>query len=200
MGFIHRQEHPWVVRPAWKNIYASTGQKGPKSSWVQDSEPGGRLHPGAKVEKNCSPKPWVTKDNTVRQFHSVVEKLLLELGISSLHRIWIPRNGASSRNENNRSGLWSLFPLLPSYVKLPPSPSPGEGSSKRPNVACWPQVLPGIWLFFIFNYSVHLTFSHQCHKKLFQRQKDLFSFAPLTNPENQPRSKIMLWRSWQILK
>ena len=157
---------------------------GNKESVSAGLRPGGRLHPGAKVEKNCSPKPWVTKDNTVRQFHSAVEKLLLELGISSSHRIWIPRNGVSSRNENNRSGLWSLFPLLPSYVKLPPSPSPGEGSSKRPNVACWPQVLPGIWLLFVFNYSIHLTFSHQCHKKLFQRQKDLFSFAPLTNSEN----------------
>ena len=74
-----------------------------------------------------------------------------------------------------------------------------KGSSKCPNGACWPQVLPGIWLFFVFN-SVHLTFFHQCHKKLFQRQKDPFSFARLTNPENQPRSKIMLWRFWQVLK
>ena len=75
-----------------------------------------------------------------------------------------------------------------------------KGSSKRPNVACWPQVLPGIWLFFVFYHSVQLTFFHQCHNKLFQRQKDLFSFASLTNPENQPRSKIMLWRFWQVLK
>ena len=158
--------------------------------------------------ENCSPRTVNNKRQHCEAIPRAIEKLPTGAGdftalsysrashrfsqeklvhvIPSPDRIWIPRNSVLSRNENNKSGLWSLFALLPSYVKFPPSLSLGEGLSQTPRCpllsidSSWERTPPC----FSPQCPSDLFFFFLCHNTLFQRQKDLFSFAPLTNSEN----------------
>ena len=158
--------------------------------------------------ENCSPRTVNNKRQHCEAIPRAIEKLPTGAGdftalsysrashrfsqeklvhvIPSPDRIWIPRNSVLSRNENDKSGLWSLFALLPSYVKFPPSLSLGEGLSQTPRCpllsidSSWERTPPC----FSPQCPSDLFFFFLCHNTLFQRQKDLFSFAPLTNSEN----------------
>ena len=110
-----------------------------------------------------------------RASHRFSQEKLLHV-IPSPDRIRIPRNSVLSRKENNKSGLWSLFALLPSYVQFPPSLSPGEGLSQTPRCP-----LLSIRFFLgtdssllLTTVSIWILLFFLCHNTLFESKKISF--------------------------
>ena len=51
---LNRKRKAEDARSLWMQVAAPAWAEVNKEQWrVQDSEPGGRLHPGAKLEENC---------------------------------------------------------------------------------------------------------------------------------------------------
>ena len=137
-----------------------------------------RQHWEAIPQSNRKPAHWrgdFTALSYSRASHRFSQEKLLHV-IPSPDRIRIPRNSVLSRKENNKSGLWSLFALLPSYVQFPPSLSPGEGLSQTPRCP-----LLSIRFFLgtdssllLTTVSIWILLFFLCHNTLFESKKISF--------------------------
>lgn len=213
--------------PGWTTLHFPTQQRWAKRLWVQVSEPGGRSQPPAEVDEKCSPRTvgvqgchcstslaslcgnmetaqwsWGFPAWSYFKVQPGILKGKLIQGIPYPERIWVLRNSVLSSNKNNKSELWSSWSFLPTFLCETPF-QPRASVRAVPDTLmplCSPQV--GFLLgarpspCFLPQYQLALPL---CHNKLFQRQKDLFSFVPLTNSETQPRSNTMLWVSCQVM-